>query len=1158
MILLFPDLDTLRLAVTTGIVPADVALVPAAVSTDADGRVFVETDAKLPKKARDDLDRLKVVGTRRHAGDTPERVSCWLQIFPTTRDPAPPKLSSQAPVLFELASPDLLPGVVGEMLRLGNDRQGFRQVAGDGPDPRVLLRVIGPPYYTLLRALDRLGGPGETVRAYVEQAPRVWVEIGHSHPFANQIRLDEGQVLLIRAPRDWAYLPDAPFRDIYDLLQFQLPTAPTAWEEAPVEGKLTVPLRLAPGNAADQPELWVIRGRGVDQLDALVRDADDRLTEQLTFAVATGPDGAKTVVLRTRPSKKQPPVLALEGAVGFKPFWKLPNLYLPAGTRLHPTVRREAVRKLLAEDTDTLVWLYPDGHGAFTPEGVPEDSFRPLQDWVEYVIDANRETLAAWVEATGFDFDHFICSDTTPPKPKAPPEKGPRDKDRDDSPLARPTTTKGGKKAGEDGTKTVGAFDVPRIEIKPPSEWKVRRDELEKAFLGLDGPLDDPARVRLWPELAAANAGMAEEASRDEAAVCWVNAMWGYDAPPPGYVGGWLRSELPAGQPTVTAAEFDQRMKPQEPTPGEMRTFASSLLWAAYQSPQPAWLRDRLPAVQKYLEVHEDRLPVRAVWLAAVRLAQLAGTDVLGLARVRDRLLQRLLDHGLSPERDLPRFLRNAGRKDSDRLRVIQERAHEVHAAARAWAEKSLKPAGSGTSASDTQNTLAYIDLMFAFGMAKLGERTPAQTLVEAARKALAHNKPADAKAIGGTLLFKAFKFRVDQALSGKPLAGLLDPAVLAEVDDLQKQGTAGTNNPYMLGYYAVSRFREQSRILDPQEKTDPYAYWMKHADELKKALAELPREKDPATLARKIREYLREGVKGKASAETRLFVLHDALLLAPRVGEAFTVELLQLVPETLRLTPAGVGPQAPVDLPKKQGHLLERALFLAAHFDRTEIVQKLVDQFIGYVRAKPDEQRFELVNVVAGQCLRSLRKLGLRDEIDKLLRRMQDEVLKGKAPAQLRQEYAARPDLWADVLQTLLNLAGGWLTFGLVEQAAPILEAARQEVLSGAGKVQVLKFTKLAQTYVAALGQGPAEFGMPRIVELFETLDPARITNTFTTAPYYSRLHLNLVEEVVLAIVSDDFALGQAGRRWLDEDEYLVRRRIHQDMRRHLETSGL
>ena len=196
MILLFPDLDTFRLALTGGIVPSEMALAPAAVSTDDAGRIFVETDGKLSKKSKDELEKLKVLGSKRHANDLPEQVSSWLQVLPLAAEAGPPQLSSQAPVLFELSSPELLPTVVGEMLRLGNDRQGYRMLdeAGDG---RVLLRVIGPPYYTLLRAIDKLSFGNGAIRAYTEQAPRVWVELGFSHPFAKQIKLEDGQIGVI-------------------------------------------------------------------------------------------------------------------------------------------------------------------------------------------------------------------------------------------------------------------------------------------------------------------------------------------------------------------------------------------------------------------------------------------------------------------------------------------------------------------------------------------------------------------------------------------------------------------------------------------------------------------------------------------------------------------------------------------------------------------------------------------------------------------------------------------------------------------------------------------------------------------------------------------------------------------------------------------------
>ncbi|MFO0824841.1 MAG: hypothetical protein U0792_17270 [Gemmataceae bacterium] len=186
---------------------------------------------------------------------------------------------------------------------------------------------------------------------------------------------------------------------------------------------MTVPLRLTAGNAADIPELWVLRENAIEQLDTLVRDSDDRLTQRLVFAVATDANGNRTGAARDH--RNAPPALPLENALGFKPFWKLPNLFVPVGKRIHPTLRRDAVRKLLADDADQVVWLYPYADGKFIPESVPDGAFRSLEDWVDYVIESEQQPLAAWIEATRFDFDHFICKDTSGPKPK--PDKPEKD-----------------------------------------------------------------------------------------------------------------------------------------------------------------------------------------------------------------------------------------------------------------------------------------------------------------------------------------------------------------------------------------------------------------------------------------------------------------------------------------------------------------------------------------------------------------------------------------------------------------------------------------------------------------------------------------------------------------------------------------------------------
>src|SRR5207253_1401473 len=55
MILKFPDLDTLRLALTSGAVPPAVGGGAASAGFDAAGAVWVETDAPLPRAAQADL-----------------------------------------------------------------------------------------------------------------------------------------------------------------------------------------------------------------------------------------------------------------------------------------------------------------------------------------------------------------------------------------------------------------------------------------------------------------------------------------------------------------------------------------------------------------------------------------------------------------------------------------------------------------------------------------------------------------------------------------------------------------------------------------------------------------------------------------------------------------------------------------------------------------------------------------------------------------------------------------------------------------------------------------------------------------------------------------------------------------------------------------------
>ena len=81
------------------------------------------------------------------------------------------------------------------MLRLGNDRQSFRWLS-DGDAGHALLHIVrGPPYYTLLRALDHSDAEKtdsvQAPRTYQELNPRIWVgrlhaSVGRADPTAGQ------------------------------------------------------------------------------------------------------------------------------------------------------------------------------------------------------------------------------------------------------------------------------------------------------------------------------------------------------------------------------------------------------------------------------------------------------------------------------------------------------------------------------------------------------------------------------------------------------------------------------------------------------------------------------------------------------------------------------------------------------------------------------------------------------------------------------------------------------------------------------------------------------------------------------------------------------------------------------------------------------------
>jgi hypothetical protein len=1129
----FPNLETLQLALTSRIVPDSVSLAPAEAHFDRDGPVWIEPAAAVPAPAHAELKRLGVEPFRRRPRSLDLSVGCWLQLLPLRRTGpvAPP--TDRTPVVFELEEAQLSE-LVGEILRLGNDRQGFRWLRHDGR-LRALLRVVGPPYYALLRAIDRDApsgsGSGSGPVAYVEQAPRVLVELGYAHPLAAKLQVPPGKVLLLRPPRVWTFLDEAPFRDLYEILDFALPQPEIHWRPVDPARRIAVPLRLARGG--DEPaELWVLGDRGEEQVETLVRDADERLVQRLAFAVALEGEGDRaTVLLRARPSKLPLPVLVLDG-VGYRPYLKLPNLFLPCGTRLHPSLRRDAVARLLASDPASVTWLRPGPDGSFQPERLPEDAFRPLSQWVDYVLDREHRALEAWVQATRFDFEPFICHDdqpapAPPPEPKAPREsahprgprgsKGPAATPRSEPANLEETTDPASAARRMKRREEIAAFQVQ----DGPDELQKRLFALEDRFLALESPLDSEERQEIWRALAELNTALERPG---ETTVCWAHALWEQEqaaVPEDVYRTWFLAESARSARPVAAASDLDHLLRLASPTASDLRTLATYLTWSAAgdRPDRDPGLAPRLGPIQHFLEQHEDLLPVRLAWLAWSAIVRLSEGDVLALARARDRVLERLFHHGLSAEFDMPGFLRFSKGAAGERVRKVRDSLLRYHRLARFWISEGIMV---------SPGTRPLADLMFAYGLARIGDPAGCHNLVQEAREKL---QGSDAVS---SWLLEAFHYRIEKALEGRPDAGPLSAVLLQRLEHMDSRMR-----------YTADRLRRNSQILEPHEEIEPYRYYTrKFHTQLDRELAELFDVQDRPALAQQLTGLLQAPREDTRAGHERARVLATALELAPRLGEAFARDLLGLVAPAV---------DALADL-QAQARLLEKGLSLAAHYDQAEQIQTFVTRFHTLLDGQQGDEAIHALEPLLGESFRGLRKLGMRDEIRLLLDRMAALVLRSQSGAAaatsllnftvVRRGPQAVP--WGRTLRLLLHIAAGWYYFGQDDRARHILDQARGLLFEG--DLEKVEQTKLACGTIAALGHAPLETALLGLEEIFHRLE--RVHDSYITNSHYSASRLDVVEAVVLALVSDDLLFDKSGRRWLDDDEYLVRRRIHRDVR--------
>jgi hypothetical protein len=237
----------------------------------------------------------------------------------------------------------------------------------------------------------------------------------------------------------------------------------------------------------------------------------------------------------------------------------------------------------------------------------------------------------------------------------------------------------------------------------------------------------------------------------------------------------------------------------------------------------------------------------------------------------------------------------------------------------------------------------------------------------------------------------------------------------------------------------------------------------------------------------------------------------------------ALAAPAVELIPEWVRLSGSALDPAAAV---RRFGpRLITAAAHSAGLFHLPESFRRVA----GAVRVaaeSPDAPVVQVVERTAGRFFRTLRRLGLTTDAAELL-----AVLAGGASAVGPRE---------------LGLAVGWFAVGNEDAGMKVLDAARER-LYVTGLPDERDRTATAIAYTAAVGHAPPRIALARLEELFLRL--GGVTTHGATNRYFTLKPLELIDAVVRAVVSDDFALGPGVRGWLDDDEYLIRRRITRDL---------
>src|SRR5262249_47862599 len=157
-------------------------------------------------------------------------------------------------------------------------------------------------------------------------------------------------------------------------------------------------------------------------------------------------------------------------------------------------------------------------------------------------------------------------------------------------------------------------------------------------------------------------------------------------------------------------------------------------------------------------------------------------------------------------------------------------------------------------------------------------------------------------------------------------------------------------------------------------------------------------------------------------------------------IDEAFAVEMLGQVSAACDDLASRQVPRDSerLDLTPGPARLLERGLFVAAFYDRPEYAREFLPRCFDLLTS---DVAPPAACVLVPRCIATLRKFIFREQLDRFLDHVAEQLFPGQNLDALRERQG---DNWLRVLAALQGMAAGWLYLGKEQQARPILTEAR------------------------------------------------------------------------------------------------------------------